>query len=102
MNRQNAKAQTLRLALLLDEWDRSGHRVRMRCARDVRNAIDADDVLGAFVQLLGESGSRAELDELRALVRAVETIDLGGYTQRDADAVALALYAAGYRRQETP
>lgn len=99
---QQPKAQALRLALLLDEWDRSGHRVRMRCARDVRNALDADDVLGAFARLLDETGARDELDELRALVRAVETIDLGGYTQRDADAVALAIYAAGYRRQGTP
>lgn len=92
------KAQSLRLAILLDEWDQSGHRVRARCARDVRNVLDADDVLGAFVHVLDNGKHRTELDALRALVRTVETMDLGGYTQRDADAVAVALWSAGYRK----
>lgn len=90
------KAAALRLALLLDEWDRSGNRVRTRCARDVRNVVDADDVLGAFVNVL--EGGLDGLDELRELVRTVETVDFGGYTQRDAYAVAAALWAAGYRK----
>lgn len=93
-----AKAQALRLAILLDEWEQSGHRVRTRCARYVRNALDADDVLGGFVHMLDNGKHRTELDELRALVGTVETLDLGGYTKRDADAVAVALFAAGYRK----
>ena len=86
--------------MLLEQWDTSGSRVRVRCARDVRNVLDADDVLGAFVQVLDYGKHRTELDELRTLVRVTETIDGGGYTQRDADAVAVALYAAGYRRTQ--
>jgi hypothetical protein len=95
---EQSKAQGLRLAMLIDQWEQSGNRVRVRCARDVRNALDADDVLGAFVHVLDKGKHRTELDELRALVRVVETMDLGGYTQRDADAVAVALWSAGYRR----
>lgn len=94
------KGQALRLALLVDEWEQSGNRVRARCARDVRRSLEADDVLGAFVAVLDTGKHRTELDELRALIRVVETLDLGGYTQRDADAVAVALWTAGYRRTQ--
>lgn len=93
------KAQAIRLATLLDEWEHSGNRVRVRCARDIRNALNADDVLGGFVRLIHTNNASNELDELRALARTVETIDFGGYTQRDADAFAVTMYAAGYRRR---
>jgi hypothetical protein len=91
------KAQALRLALLLHMWEESGNRVRVRCARDLRNALDADDVLGAFAYLI-DNGRMEGLDELRALLRVVEALDFGGYTTRDADAVAVALWSAGYRK----
>jgi hypothetical protein len=39
-----------------------------------------------------------EINELRRLVARVETMDFGGYTQRDAYSVADTIYSAGYRR----
>lgn len=95
---EQVKARDLRIATLIDQWEHSGNKARVRCARQLIDAWKADDVLGGFVQVLNNGKHRSELEELRSLVRVVETVDFGGYTQRDADAVAVILFACGYRR----
>jgi hypothetical protein len=42
-----------------------------------------------------------DFEELVRVIWSVETKDFGGYSQRDAEAVAGALLAAGYRKVET-
>ena len=42
---------------------------------------------------------RPHYDELQRIVRRTETLDFGGYTQRDADSVVDSVYNAGYRQQ---
>lgn len=90
----------LRLTVLLDQWESSGSPALEVCARKAWEAVEADDVMSGYMSILDRKHA-SELDEMKALVRRVETLDLGGYTQRDADAVAVALFAAGYRRHPT-
>jgi len=49
-------------------------------------------------QVIPEAAVEAARAELRRAVYQVETQDFGGYTTRDAHAVADALFDAGYRK----
>lgn len=94
------KAWPLRVTLLLSKWKESGDETLAQCADEVGDALFADDILNPFVSVLDDA-KRTDLQELRELVRIAETLDFGGYTQRDAESVANLLWASGYRRHPT-
>lgn len=71
--------------------------------------VEAKHAFPMWYGILAEAGQLPEfaaapaplpagLAALRELVRRIETQDFGGYTQRDADAVAERLHLAGYRQ----